>query len=157
MSAMSAEDGFAMRVQATNPARNCHETACYTPHPRFRDGGREELTRLLAEWSAGNQAALSTSWRRLSTISCTASPRIPCGERPGHPLQTTALVNEAYLRLRERRRVSCQTRAEFFAVAAQMMRRVLVDYARGRQLHTSRRRLRVRGDDSRQSIELLRK
>jgi RNA polymerase sigma factor (TIGR02999 family) len=47
-------------------------------------------------------------------------------------LQTTALVNEAYLRLIEREHVSCQTRTQFFAVAAQVMRRVLVDYARGR-------------------------
>jgi RNA polymerase sigma factor (TIGR02999 family) len=54
------------------------------------------------------------------------------GERPDHLLQTTALVNEAYLRLIGRQRVSCYTRTEFFAVAAQVMRRVLVDYARGR-------------------------
>jgi len=54
------------------------------------------------------------------------------GERPGHLLQTTALVNEAYLRLIGRRRVNVQTRIQFFAVAAQVMRRVLVDYARGR-------------------------
>jgi len=54
------------------------------------------------------------------------------GERPDHLLQTTALVNEAYLRLTDRQHVSCQTRTQFFAVAAQVMRRVLVDYARGR-------------------------
>jgi RNA polymerase sigma factor (TIGR02999 family) len=47
-------------------------------------------------------------------------------------LQTTALVNEAYLRLIERQRVSCDSRTQFFAVAAQVMRRVLVDYARGK-------------------------
>src|SRR6202043_1323401 len=54
------------------------------------------------------------------------------GERPDHLLQTTALVHEAYLRLIDRERVSCQTRTQFFAVAAQVMRRVLVDYARSR-------------------------
>jgi len=54
------------------------------------------------------------------------------GERPGHLLQTTALVNEAYLRLLNRQQVSCETRTQFFGVAAQVMRRVLVDYARGR-------------------------
>ncbi|HUJ49820.1 MAG TPA: ECF-type sigma factor [Bryobacteraceae bacterium] len=63
------------------------------------------------------------------------------GERPGHLLQTTALVNEAYLRLIGRRRVNVQTRIQFFAVAAQVMRRVLVDYARGRNRIQARRRI----------------
>ena len=53
-------------------------------------------------------------------------------ERPDHLLQTTALVNAAYLRPIERRRVNCQTRTQFFAVAAHVMRRILLDYARGR-------------------------
>jgi len=52
------------------------------------------------------------------------------GERPGHILQTTALVNEVYLRLIDWRNVEWQSRAQFFAVASQMMRRILVDYAR---------------------------
>jgi len=54
------------------------------------------------------------------------------GERPGHPLQTTALVNEAYLRLIDSSRVRWQNRAHFFAVSAQLMRRILVDAARTR-------------------------
>ncbi len=94
---------------------------------------RVEFTRLLADWSSGNQAALDElvplvydELRRL------ASGYIR-GERPGHVLQTTALVNEAYLRLLGRQAVSCYTRAEFFAIAAQVMRRVLVDYARERK------------------------
>jgi RNA polymerase sigma factor (TIGR02999 family) len=94
--------------------------------------GRGELTRLLAEWSGGNQAALDelvplvyNELRRLAS-------NYMRGERPGHLLQTTALVNEAYLRMMGRHEVSCYTRAEFFAIAAQVMRRVLVDYARGR-------------------------
>ena len=94
--------------------------------------GPGEITRLLAEWSGGNQAALDhlvpmvyDELRRLAS-------NYMRGERPGHLLQTTALVNEAYLRLMDRRHVSCQTRTQFFAVAAQVMRRVLVDYARGR-------------------------
>jgi RNA polymerase sigma-70 factor (ECF subfamily) len=94
--------------------------------------GRGEFTRLLAEWSGGNQAALDELvplvYDRLRRL---ASDYMR-GERPGHLLQTTALVNEAYLRLMSRREVSCRTRAEFFAIAAQVMRRVLVDYARGR-------------------------
>ena len=94
--------------------------------------GSGEITRLLAEWSGGSQAALDNlvpivydELRRLAS-------NYMRGERPGHLLQTTALVNEAYLRLMDRERVSCQTRTQFFAVAAQVMRRVLVDYARGR-------------------------
>src|SRR5262245_37424595 len=54
-------------------------------------------------------------------------------ERPGHLLQTTALVNEAYLRLVDSSRVRWQNRAHFFAVSAQLMRRILVDFARSRQ------------------------
>jgi len=91
-----------------------------------------EITRLLAEWSGGDQAALDhlvpmvyDELRRLAS-------NYMRGERPDHLLQTTALVNEAYLRLTDRQHVSCQTRTQFFAVAAQVMRRVLVDYARGR-------------------------
>lgn len=91
-----------------------------------------EITRLLAEWSRGNHAALDQlvplvydELRRLASLYMR-------GERPDHLLQTTALVNEAYLRLIERQRVDCQTRTQFFAVAAQVMRRVLVDYARTR-------------------------
>jgi len=94
--------------------------------------GRGEFTRLLAEWSSGNPAALDElvplvydQLRRLASDYMR-------GERPGHLLQTTALVNEAYLRLMGRHNVSCYTRAEFFAITAQVMRRVLVDYARER-------------------------
>ena len=94
--------------------------------------GRGDFTRLLAEWSGGNQAALDelvplvyNELRRLAS-------NYMRGERTGHLLQTTALVNEAYLRLMGRQDVSCYTRAEFFAIAAQIMRRVLVDHARGR-------------------------
>jgi RNA polymerase sigma factor (TIGR02999 family) len=94
--------------------------------------GAGEITDLLGEWSGGNQAALDKlvpilydELRRLASSHMR-------GERPVHLLQTTALVHEAYLRLIERRHVNCQTRNQFFAVAAQVMRRVLVDYARGR-------------------------
>src|SRR5947207_2761716 len=91
-----------------------------------------KITRLLAQWSGGNQTALDElvpivydELRRLAS-------HYMRDERTGHLLQTTALVHEAYLRLIDRQKVSCQTRTQFFAVAAQVMRRVLVDYARGR-------------------------
>ena len=62
------------------------------------------------------------------------------GERPGHPLQTTALVNEAYLRLIDTSRVQWRNRAHFYAVSAQLMRRILVDVARARFLEVVRLR-----------------
>jgi RNA polymerase sigma factor (TIGR02999 family) len=93
---------------------------------------QREVTHLLDEWSAGDQTALDRlvpivydELRRLASIYMR-------GERPDHLLQTTALVSEAYLRLTERQHVECHTRTQFFAVAAQVMRRVLVDYARTR-------------------------
>jgi RNA polymerase sigma-70 factor, ECF subfamily len=91
-----------------------------------------EITRLLAEWSNGNQAALDELVPVIYDELRRVASNCMRGERPGHLLQTTALVNEAYLRLIGRRRVNVQTRIQFFAVAAQVMRRVLVDYARGR-------------------------
>lgn len=91
-----------------------------------------DITRLLVAWSGGNQAALDELvpivYDELRHLASAYMRR----ERPGHLLQTTALVNEAYLRLLERQRVSCESRTQFFAVAAQVMRRVLVDYARGK-------------------------
>src|SRR5262250_1542019 len=94
--------------------------------------GRGEFTRLLAEWSSGNQAALDELAPLVYDELRQLASDYMRGERPGHLLQTTALVNEAYLRLIGRHAVSCYTRAEFFAIAAQVMRRVLVDYARER-------------------------
>jgi RNA polymerase sigma-70 factor (ECF subfamily) len=92
-----------------------------------------ETTRLLLQWRAGEQAAFDRllpivyeELRRLAS-SCMR------GERPDHLLQTTALVHEAYLRLVDQPEASYQTRTHFFAVAAQVMRHVLVDYARARR------------------------
>ncbi len=91
-----------------------------------------EITQLLLDWSAGDQTALEKliplvhdELRRLAKIYMNR-------ERPGHTLQTTALVNEAYLRLVNARQVSWQDRAHFFAVSSQIMRRILVDFARSR-------------------------
>ncbi len=92
-----------------------------------------ELTRLLAEWSGGNQSALDRLVPLVYDDLRHLASNYMRRERLGHVLQTTALVNEAYLRLLGREQVSCQTRSQFFAIAAQVMRRVLVDYARGRK------------------------
>jgi len=91
-----------------------------------------EITRLLAQWSGGDQAALDRLVPMVYDELRRLASNYMRGERPGHLLQTTALVNEAYLRLMDRQQVSCETRTQFFGVAAQVMRRVLVDYARGR-------------------------
>jgi RNA polymerase sigma factor (TIGR02999 family) len=90
------------------------------------------VTRLLADATAGDRAALD----RLMPIVYDELRRIASrrlgGERQAHTLQTTALVNEAYLRLVDQRQVQWQNRAHFFAIAARMMRYILVDHARAR-------------------------
>ncbi len=93
--------------------------------------GPQEITRLLAEWSAGNESALDRLLPLIyDELRRTASSHMR-RESPDHILQTTALVNEAYLRLVKQRNVQWRTRVQFFALAAQVMRHVLVDYARG--------------------------
>src|SRR6266852_1308101 len=91
-----------------------------------------EITRLLRAWGDGDQAALDQLaplvYRELHRL----SRRYMRRERAGHTLQTTALVNEAYLRLVNVAGVDWKDRAHFFAVSAQMMRRILVDAARAR-------------------------
>ena len=92
----------------------------------------QELTQLLQAWSEGEQAALDklvpVVYQELRRL----AQRYMAQERSGHTLQTTALVNEAYLRLVDVRHVSWQNRAHFFAVSSQLMRRILVDFARSR-------------------------
>src|SRR5215469_17029839 len=91
-----------------------------------------EVTRLLKAWGAGDEDALERLtplvYRQLHQI----AQRYMAGERLGHMLQTTALVNEAYLRLVDCGKVKWQDRAHFFAVSAQLMRRILIDFARSR-------------------------
>ncbi|MQA30662.1 MAG: RNA polymerase subunit sigma-70, partial [Luteitalea sp.] len=88
------------------------------------------LTQLLVSWSSGDQAALEALTPLVHQELHRLAARSMAGERPGHILQATALVNEAYLRLIDWKDVRWQNRAHFFAVAAQIMRRVLVDVAR---------------------------
>jgi RNA polymerase sigma factor (TIGR02999 family) len=92
----------------------------------------EDITRLFAAWNDGDPVALDSLVSVLYDELRRLASHYMRGERPGHVLQTTALVNEAYLRLVDRQSVSCVSRTEFFGIAAQVMRRVLVDYARGR-------------------------
>jgi len=95
--------------------------------------GSREITGLLLAWHSGDQQALDRLMPLVYDELHRLAHRYMAGERRGHPLQTTALVNEAYLRLVDSSRVRWQDRAHFFAVSAQLMRRVLVDIARARQ------------------------
>ena len=92
----------------------------------------KEITRLLLAWGDGDESALEALTPLVYEELRRRAHRYMGGERVGHTLQTTALVNEAYLRLVDSRRVRWQNRAHFFAVSAELMRRILVDFARSR-------------------------
>src|SRR5215467_4351409 len=93
---------------------------------------REEVTELLLAWNQGQSSALDQLIPLVHGELRRLAHRHMAGERDGHTLQTTALVNETYLRLVDCSRVQWQNRAHFLAVSAQLMRRVLVDIARSR-------------------------
>ena len=97
----------------------------------MNDGGQLQITKLLHEWSEGDHAALERMTPLVYAELHRLAHRHMNRERPGHTLQTSALVNEAFLRLVDQTNVKWNNRAHFFAIAAQMMRRILVDYARG--------------------------
>lgn len=99
----------------------------------MRAASQQEVTQLLLAWGQGEQAALEKLIPRVYQELCRLAHRYMARERPDHTLQTTALVNEAYLRLIDYRRVGWQNRAHFFAISAQLMRRILVDFARSRR------------------------
>jgi RNA polymerase sigma factor (TIGR02999 family) len=96
------------------------------------DPSRPDVTQLLAAWGNGDQLAreelMSVVYQELHRLAHHYMKR----ESPGHTLQTSALVNEAFVRLVEQRDVQWRNRAHFFGIASQMMRRILVDYARSR-------------------------
>jgi RNA polymerase sigma factor (TIGR02999 family) len=91
------------------------------------DGSPNEVTQLLVAWSNGDQAArdrlMSVVYEELHRL----ARRYMRRESPSHTLQTSALVNEAFLRLVDQRNVRWQNRSHFFAIAGQMMRRILVE------------------------------
>lgn len=98
----------------------------------MKSTSQEEVSQLLLDWSAGDQTALDKliplvyqELRRLAHYYMRQ-------ERGGHTLQTTALVNEAYMKLADYKKMRWQSRAHFFAIAAQVMRRILVEHARVR-------------------------
>ena len=95
------------------------------PHPA-------EATKLLLAWGQGDQGALERLVPLVHDELHRIARRCMAGERVGHSLQATALVNEAYLRLIDVSHVDWQNRAHFLAVSARLMRRILVDHARSR-------------------------
>jgi len=99
-------------------------------HPRS-----VEVTGLLKAWSGGDQAALERLAGHVYDELRHIARRYMRNERAGNTLQATALVNEVYLRLADVKNIDWQQRAQFFAIAAQMMRRILVDAARARGSH----------------------
>ena len=116
----------------------------------------QEVTGLLLDWSNGDREAYDKLVPLVYEELHRLAHRHMRGERPGHTLQTTALVGEAYMRLVEQKHVRWQNRAYFFAISAELMRRILVDHARtraratapsaaaARALCRSKRRLRFR-------------
>jgi RNA polymerase sigma-70 factor, ECF subfamily len=100
--------------------------------PRELDAN--DISTLLRAWSDGDQSALKGLTPIVYGELRRLAHRYMERERPGHMLQTTALVNEAYMRLVDYKRMQWQDRAHFFAVSAQVMRRVLVDHARSHNL-----------------------
>lgn len=101
----------------------------------------QEVTQLLAAWSDGDEAALEQLVPIIHAELRRLAKHYLRRERPGHTLQTSALVNEAYLRLINWKTARFESRAHFFGVSAQLMRRILVDFAR--------RRPRVQGESVR--------
>ena len=91
-----------------------------------------DVTALLQAWGEGDEAALQELVPLVHSQLRQAARRYMAQERPGHTLQTTALIHETYLRLVDVRRVKWQNRAHFLAICAQLMRRILIDYARSR-------------------------
>jgi len=95
-------------------------------------GEPQEVTRLLLAWNQGDESALEKLVPQVYQELRRLAKRQMRGEHPDHTLQTTALINEAYLRLVDLRNIQWQNRAHFFALCARLMRRILVDFARSR-------------------------
>ncbi|HEU4477011.1 MAG TPA: sigma-70 family RNA polymerase sigma factor [Pyrinomonadaceae bacterium] len=107
----------------------------------------KNVSQLLIAWSEGDEAALEQLTPLVYDELHRLARRYMRRESPGHTLQTSALVNEAYLRLVDQRQVHWQNRSHFFGIAAQLMRRILVDHAR------SHRRAKRGGDAHRLSLD----
>src|SRR5438128_225457 len=92
----------------------------------------QQVTELLVAWSAGDKAALDELMPLVYEELHRLARHYISREHPGHTLQTSALINEAYLRLISQKSIAWQSRQHFFGIAARLMRQILVDYARKR-------------------------
>src|SRR5215211_3331551 len=102
-----------------------------SPSPTPASAG--DVTEMLLQWSNGSEAALQRLMPLVYEECRGIAARQMRGERDEHTLSPTALVNELYLRLVDQQRAKWEHRAQFFATAARLMRRILVDYARARE------------------------
>jgi RNA polymerase sigma factor (TIGR02999 family) len=98
----------------------------------MRAARSQDITGLLQAWGRGEDEALQKLVPLVYEELHAAARRYMARERPGHTLQTTALIHETYLRLVDVRKIKWQNRAHFFAMCAQLMRRILIDFARSR-------------------------
>lgn len=115
---------------------------------------RQDVTDLLIEWGKGDQEALNQLMPLVYHELHRLASRHLRHERPGHTLQTTALVHEAYLKLVDQRNMTWQNRVQFFAASAQVMRHILVDHARSRKaLKRGGENLRFSLDEAKVSAE----
>lgn len=116
---------------------------------------KAEVTQLLSAWNLGDRDAAEDLIPAVYGELKKLARHYMAGERAGHLLQTTALINEAYLRLSAMERIEWQNRNQFFGVAAQIMRRILVDFARSRNAQKRGGRLeRVTLDEKRTTIRM---
>jgi RNA polymerase sigma factor (TIGR02999 family) len=96
----------------------------------LKSPARHQITALLAEWREGNQSALDELYPLVYDELHRLARRYMSRERKDHTLQTTALINEAYVRMVDQKNVNWANRSHFFAISAQIMRRILIDHAR---------------------------
>jgi RNA polymerase sigma-70 factor, ECF subfamily len=108
------------------------------PSPPVERSTRVDVSQLLQAWSDGDQDAIQALTPIVYDELHRLARHYMRGERPGHSLQATALVNEAYMRLADYKRMAWQNRAHFFAVSAQVMRRILVEHARRHNIKRGR-------------------
>lgn len=90
----------------------------------------QQVTELLAAWNSGDESSLERLLPMVETELRRIARNYMRRENPGHTLQTTALINEAYLKLIDKTQITWQNRAQFFGISAQIMRRILIDHAR---------------------------
>ena len=96
----------------------------------MKSPARHQITELLAEWREGNQSALDELYPLVYDELHRLARRYMSRERKDHTLQTSALINEAYVRMVDQKNVNWANRSHFFAISAQIMRRILIDHAR---------------------------